>query len=516
MTQQELTAIGILAEKRTNEKNALVMGYPLGYDSMPKEKQAQLDDLTLECTSLQGQYQTGYEELHGEQRKKLTSADGPMNNNALATPGQRVSNSERQSRIYGDGAVDEFGFTRYQRERRGRLLNFKNNDAGYRMAEMIGAIALAELPGRDKSDPLVQLGLNCLRDKFGANSAAELRTKFEGPQSRDLTSAVESYGGILVPTALEAAILILQEDYGVVENYANVIPMGAGEVKWPKRFQGPVAVHTIETIASSFDKQMKFNSYSLNAVDAYCFVGYPNQLSQDSIIPLGDYVAGQIAWAMSYRWNDDLVNADGSPEYGNQKGLINQFNATLPGGGANPGVQVAASGSQTDWSTWAAANGLADFGKMKGLMRLYNRNIKDAKWYCTWPFYTEAMQPLQASANYGWNATFEDGKISMDMGQQQFQGHEVVIIPGPILPTAAGASNYMCFFGFMDMAVTMGIRLGLDILSSQVAGQAFLTNSTYVRGIQRACVVPHSVGLDTLDPKGTNIPGPLVALKSHS
>ena len=74
----------------------------------------------------------------------------------------------------------------------------------------------------------------------------------------------------------------------------------------------------------------------------------------------------------------------------------------------------------------------------------------------------------------------------------------------------------MCFFGFMDMAVTMGIRLGLDILSSQVAGQAFLTNSTYVRGIQRACVVPHSVGLDTLDPLGNNIAGPLIAMKSHA
>lgn len=507
MTQKELTAIGILAESKTAEMKALAAAYPLGYDSMPVEKRAELDGLTLEAQTWNEKYAAGYTELNKEARTELTTGSRAalQNPNRLGTPGEQLERGKR---------IDEYGFSQYEKERKGKLLNFRDNEEGRRLAELVGAISLACCPTLEPGSDMKQLGLRVLRERHNIDNPSNMRaTELGGMQQRDLTSAVESYGGVLVPTVLEAAILILQEDYGVLEQYANVIPMGAGEVKWPKRFQGPAAVHTLETLPSSFDKQMKFNSYSLNAVDSYCFVSYPNQLSQDSIIPLGDYVAGQIAWAQSYRWNDDLVNGDGSAQYGNTKGLVNQFNATLPNGNPNPGLfSATTSGSATDWSKLT----LTDFAGTKGLMRMYQRNSSKWKWFTTWAFYCEVMQPLQANANYGWETTFGDGKVSMTMNSQMFQGHEVVIVPGPLMPTSAGGEEIVCFFGSMDMAVTMGIRLGLDILSSQVAGLSFLTNSTYVRGIQRACVNPHSVGLDTLDPLGTNIAGPLVAMKTNS
>jgi hypothetical protein len=507
VTQKDITAIGLSVESVNEKIDTLNKTYPAGYDSMPANMQAEADNLATSRDILNSEFVAKKSEFDAANR---SSVSGSVNSNRLSTPGESF---ERGRRIHGGDDTDQYGFSRYQRERKGKLLNFRDNEGGRRLAELTGAIALACCPTLSDGSELKELGLSVLREKHGISNANNMR-EMAGVQQRDLTSAVEAYGGVLAPTVLEASILILQENYGVLEQYANVIPLPAGVVKWPKRFQGPAAVHTLEGLQSNFDNQMKFNSYSLTAIDSYCFVSYPNQLSQDSIIPLGDYVAGQIAWAQSYRWNDDLVNGDGSPKYGGTKGLTNQFDATLQGGGANPGLYVAPTGSgSSNWSTVAAAIGVAQFEAMKGQMRMYQLDSSKWKWYTTWQFYCNVMQPLQVNANYGFNATFEDGKVTTQMNSQMFMGHEVVIIPQPLLP-GAGANNYLCFFGQMDMAVTMGIRMGLDILSSQVAGLSFLTNSTYVRGIQRACVVPHSVGLDTLDPNGNHIAGPLVAMKA--
>jgi hypothetical protein len=59
-----------------------------------------------------------------------------------------------------------------------------------------------------------------------------------------------------------------------------------------------------------------------------------------------------------------------------------------------------------------------------------------------------------------------------------------------------------------------GVRRELEIAASPVAGNAFVTNSTYMRGLFRGTVVNHSVGLDTVDKKGNAIPGAVVAFQT--
>lgn len=504
MTQRELTATGILLEARQKEAADIRGQYPNGYETMPKDKQAYADGLQADIERLTVTFGEGTKELRGNQRSVLTNANGPLSldNNRLMTPGAR-----------DDMAPDQYGFSRYQREARGRLMNFRDNEQGRRMAELFGCLAIRNASNLGDSAIMME-AKSILRDRHGIDGEMinPRMNDLMGGQNRDLTSAVESYGGVLTPTVLEAAILILQEEYGVIEKYANVVPMGAGKIKWPKRFQGPAAIHTLETLPSNFDKQLQFNSFELNAKDAYCFVSFPNQLSQDSIIPLGDYVAGQIAWAMGYRWNDDAINGDGSANYGNISGLVQQFNATLQSGGANPGLYAATSGSATDWTKIT----LQDFNNTKAKMRLFSPTTTNWRWFCSWAFYNIAMQPLQANGQYGFETTFQDGVVKTTTGSQRFQGHEVVIIPAPLLPSSAASAQQVCYFGDMSMAIAWGTRLGLEILSSNVAGLSFITNSTYVRGIQRGDIAVHSVGLDTVDPAGTHIAGPLVAMKTAS
>lgn len=511
MTQKELTALGLSIESYEKDLREIKEKYGEKYDTLPKEVQAKADDIAIALDSMQARYNNGFKELRGEQRESMTGKGAPLDeeairSNRLLQPGERDKYS----------SPDQYGFTDYMRNYHGRLNNLANNENGRRLAELVGCYSIMGCPTIPENHEMKLsakkiLSLNHKIDNWAAahiNRAGEIVE----PQRRDLTSAVETMGGVLTPTVMEAAIYILQEEYGVMPKHAQVVPMGAGKMRWPMRFQGPVGYHTLETVANSFDKNMKFNSFELDTKDGYCLVAYPNQLSQDSIIPLGDYVAGQIAWAMDFLWDNDAINGAGTAAYGNITGLVPQFGALATDGNANPGLYTATSGSATNWSNIT----LLDFNKTKAKMRLYSPNQQNWKWYCTWAFYNIAMQPLQANGQYGWEATFGDGKISMSTSAARFQGHEVVIVPGPLMPTDATGAQIVAFFGDMSMAVAFGVRMGLNILTSQVAGQAFLTNETYVRGWQRGDVNSHSCGLNSLDALGNNIAGPLVAMKTAS
>jgi len=498
VTQRDITKASLAMETIQDEVAGLRDAYP-DFDSMPKAKQNRCVELDKELAQAREAYADLSIEWRAEQRKQGKTV------NALP-----LGSREDASDIYSD---DEYGFNKYSRMARGRLQNFSNNREGHKRAELAGAVFYANAQNarpemREQANKILTSGEHDLRhvvlDKNGSVGEA---------QTRDLTSAVESLGGVLVPTVLEASIFSLVENYGIAMRECDVRPMGGGKMKFPRRGKAVVGGWTIETLESEFDKNMDFNSFEMDAKDYFVFTSVPNQLVQDSIVSVGDFIMGQMAWRQAYDWDNAWINGAATADNGNISGLVQQFNTTIPGSGApNPGLVTCASSSSA--TTWSAITD-ADLFKLRGTPRLFSNNMSKWKWYCTNQFFNEVMLPRIGTAQFGWEVTFGDGKVNMQVGAQRFMGFEVVIVPGPLMPTAPdGNPNIVCFLGDASLSTSVGIRLGAEFLSTPLAGRAFFNYSTYTRMVQRGDIVNHDAGLTTFDPLNNHIAGPIAALKT--
>lgn len=503
-TRQDLTRAALAIETLQDEVESLREAYP-NFDTMPKAKQDRCAQIDAELSQAREEYSNLSLAWKKEQR----------NNGAVGR--LPIGNEQREgaSDIYGD---DEYGFNKYSRMSRGRLLNFENTREGYKRAELAGATFLA-LAGnanpkmREKARNVLLSGehnTKCL--SFDADGRINGETTLEA-QTRDLTSAVESLGGVLVPTILEASIFSLMENYGILTREAEVRPMTGAKMKWPRRGKAIVGGWTIETLESEFDKNMDFSSFELDAKDYFIFAGIPNQLMQDSIAPIGDFIMGQMGWRQAYDWDRAWLKGAATADNGNISGLFQQFQENIPGTStANPGLVQAVSGSASSWDSTKITD--ANLFKLRGTPRLFSNNMSNWKWYCTNQFFNEVMLPRMSTANsFGWDVKFGDGQVSMVTSAQRFMGFEVVIVPGPLMPTAPGGSaEIVCMLGDVSLSTTAGIRLGAEFMATPLAGRAWFTYSTYIRMVQRGDISNHDTGLTTFDPEGNNIAGPIAAL----
>lgn len=501
VTQRDITSKNLEIERISDEVESLREAYPT-WESMPKAKQERCESLDAELASARGELA----EL-GKQWREGQRKTGHVQR--LATPG--VS-----SEVY----ADDYGFDKYMRMRRGRLLNFANTPEGFKRAELAGALFYAGAIGdvkqelRSKARAVLTSGEHDLTATTYDDEGRAVRTgPFGQPLTRDLTSAVESLGGALVPTVLEASIYVLAEQYGILPKKAEVIPMSGAKLKWPRRGRAIVGGWSLESLESEFDKNMNFSSFELDAKDYFLFAGFPNQLAQDSLAPIGDFIAGQMGWRQAYDWDRAWLQGMSTSENGNILGCFDILQTNIPGtSNPNPGLVTAASGSATDWTKITDD----DLLKTRGRPRLYSNDTSQWEWYVTNPFWNEVMVKRQMNGNFGMQATFADGKVSVSTSAQQFWGHNVNIVPGPLMPLDAIGAEIVALFGSLQQATTLGVRLGMEIMSTPLAGRAWFTYSTYMRAVQRGDISNHDWGLSTYDPENNNIAGPMVGLTTAS
>jgi HK97 family phage major capsid protein len=495
VTQRDITTANLTIEGLQDEVDSLREAYR-DFDAMPKEKQARVGQLDKELEEARAEYATLSLDWKKEQRKNGKVADRRLPQKDAA-----------------DMFTDEYGYDKYTRMNRGRLMNFENNREGYKRAELAGATFLAR--GTNANPKMRAKAIEILNSGEHDTRVYDFDVDHNvigTVQARDLTSAVESLGAVLVPTILEASIFSLMEQYGVLAREAEVRPMAGAKMKWPRRGKAIVGGWTVESLESEFDKNMDFSSFELDAKDYFIFAGVPNQLMQDSIAPIGDFIMGQMGWRKAYDWDRAGFKGAATSDNGNISGLFQQFQSLIPGtSNPNPGLVTAASGSQSNWDSTHITD--ANIFKLLGTPRLFSNSTSNWKFYCTNQFYAEVLLPRQAQANFGWEATFGDGKMKVEVGQKRFMGYEVVIVPGPLMPTApGGAPEIVCLFGDMSLSTTLGIRLGDEFMATPLAGRAWFTYSTYIRLVTRGDIVNHDTGLTTFDPENNNIAGPIAAL----
>jgi len=167
-----------------------------------------------------------------------------------------------------------------------------------------------------------------------------------------------------------------------------------------------------------------------------------SELSEDSVINLGDTLAREIAYAFANKEDDCGFNGDGTSTYGGITGLKNAVGAA--------GIVTAATNSDTV-AEIVASEVAATMGKLPRYA--WTPNVG---WYCSQFVWANMMQRLAIAAG---GATVSE--VVNGVPQNKFYGYPVRITQ--VTPTTDAASQIIAYFGDLSLAAQFGSRRGVSI-----------------------------------------------------
>ncbi len=165
-----------------------------------------------------------------------------------------------------------------------------------------------------------------LRATIAENKDAMAWCKEHGIMNAHSTTT-NSAGGYLVPDGFESAIINLREEYGVFRQNARVYPMSEPIVYVPRRQSGFTAYYIGEN-SQGTESDASFSQVKLDAKKLMILPRLSQELSDDAIISLADFVANEMAYAFAVQEDQAGFLGDGTSTYG---GIIGLRNALLAG-----------------------------------------------------------------------------------------------------------------------------------------------------------------------------------------
>jgi HK97 family phage major capsid protein len=304
------------------------------------------------------------------------------------------------------------------------------------------------------------------------------------PVTKAQGEGVDQNGGFLVPEELLATIIVLREQFGVFRQECQVVPMGSDTLNWPRRIGGLTAYFTGENAAAT-ESTATWDAINLTAKKAAVLTRMSNEIAEDAVVSIADWLVGEIAYAFASKEDDCGFNGDGTSTYGGIRGLSSIFQD-----GNHTAGQV-----QVSSATWASMV-IKDFTSVMGLLPQYA--IPNAKWYMSQQgFYSIAAKVF---AEAGGNRT---DTLSEDV-KHRILGFPVVFAQK--LPvTTPGSGKPMFYFGDLSKAAALGERRGVTIRRSD--HRYFENDQIGLLGTERFDINCHDLG-------DTSVAGPIVAAKS--
>lgn len=301
--------------------------------------------------------------------------------------------------------------------------------------------------------------------------------------TRVMTGASSLKGGVLIPDPMQARVIELREEYGVARRLAEQVTMSADTLTIPRYSSGSTAyfVGEEDSITAS---DAEFDQVQLVARKLGVLVRASNDLIEDSVIDLADWVARDIAQQFAQKEDDCYFNGDGTSSYG---GITGVRNAILGLAGAIDG--------DTDHDTFAEIDG-DDLDAVLAALPLY------AKANATWVMSSGAMATTVASIQRA-----AGGNTVMDLGNgpvAQYQGHPIVLSQS--MPSGAStdySDKAMILLGDFRLGSIMGTRRDISLRVDESRFMEY--DQTAIRATERFDVVVHGVG-------DASTPGPIVAL----
>jgi HK97 family phage major capsid protein len=215
-----------------------------------------------------------------------------------------------------------------------------------------------------------------------------------------------------------------------------------------------------------------------------------SELDEDSIINLGDWLAGEIAYAFSEKEDRSVFNGDGSADYQGIEGFRSKLK-TINGVDEGGGLILQTSNAFADIT-------LTDFHELVGILPQY-ADTPNAAFVCHRTFWAQVMCRLQYAAGGVSKADIASA------GDKTFLGYPVKL--SQVFPSSDTASVVYCTFGDHAKAATFGDRRTMSVAFS--AEKYFDTDEIAVRGLERFDFNVHDVGTATAA-------GPVVGLMSSA
>jgi len=304
------------------------------------------------------------------------------------------------------------------------------------------------------------------------------------PVTKAQSEGVDSAGGFLVPEELMANIIVLREMFGVFRQECQVIPMGSDSLNWPRRVGGLTAYFTGENTAVT-ESQASWDNINLVAKKLGALTRMSNEISEDAVVSIADWLVGEIAYAFASKEDDCGWNGDGTSTYGGIRGVSQIFQD-----GSHTAGQY-----QVSSATWSSMV-IKDFTGVMGTLPQYA--LANAKWYMSQQgFYSIAAKTF---AEAGGN---RPDTLAGDV-PKRILGFPVVF--SQKLPvTTPGSGKPMFFFGDLSKSSALGERRGMTIKRSD--HRYFDADQIGLLGTERFDINNHDLG-------DTSLAGPLVAAKS--
>lgn len=295
---------------------------------------------------------------------------------------------------------------------------------------------------------------------------------------------VDQAGGYLVPEELMAQIIVLRELFGVFRQECRVIPMGSDTLNWPRRIGGLTATFTGEN-QSLTESTAGWDNVNLSAKKLGALVRMSNEINEDAVISIADWLVGEIAYAFASKEDDCGFNGDGTSTYGGMRGITQILIDSSHGGGLY----------QTSSATFTSMV-LKDLTGVMGILPQYA--LPGAKWYMSQQVFYSVVATITAGA--GGNRL----DVLTDPIKPRLLGFPVVLAQKlPISAPGSGKVQYL--FGDLSKAAALGERRGVTIARSD--HRYFENDQIGLRGTERFDINCHDLG-------DTSLSGPIVGAKS--
>ena len=144
---------------------------------------------------------------------------------------------------------------------------------------------------------------------------------------KDMDPGVDASGGYVIPDEFRAELIRNVEATGVFFPLARRLPLVTlGQVSIPKRTGGLTAYWTAPA-AQGTASTPTFGLVTLTPQKLMALTVIPNEFERSALlIDLGNFIAMEMVYAMSYALDDALINGDGTAAYGSITGIMQSAN----------------------------------------------------------------------------------------------------------------------------------------------------------------------------------------------
>ena len=329
-------------------------------------------------------------------------------------------------------------------------------------------------------------GMWCRAAIFGDQRARQFCAD-HGIELRAQSESVNTAGGFIVPTVMDATIIDLREQYGVIRQNARRVVMASDHQVIPRRASGPTAYAIGEGDAIT-DSSKGWDQVTLTARKWGVLTKYSSEIAEDAVIGVAEDLAREIAYAFAATEDNCGFNGTGSSTY---HGILGFLAKMIDGNHAGSYATA-----QTNHDTFAEIDA-TDVSYALALIPAYAQ--PNAKIFVSRMGYAGMFERLSAAASGNSLATLGQG-----LGPR-YLGYPIVI--AQYMPATSLTTDYsnkiMFLCGDMSLACSFGDRRGTTI---RVSADRYLEyDQLAIVGTTRFDINVHDIG-------GASTQGPIVGL----